>query len=200
MSSASKRWAATWQNQQNGCTPSEDSDQPGHPPSLIRVFAVRMKKAWVLSYPLSTQWRLWSDWAEAQADLSLCWAHTHFVGFFMSRLICRWTGRQTSAPGAVWSGSTLFANTFLSFRIITVLLLISKTAVIKVKYLFSFGDISFNCPFFSAAIFILINASFPINIWATTWQNQQSECAPSEDSDQPGHPPSLICLRCALSG
>ena len=32
-------WAATWQNQQNGCAPSEDSDQPGHPPSLIRVFA-----------------------------------------------------------------------------------------------------------------------------------------------------------------
>ena len=31
--------------------PSEDSDQPGHPPSLIRVFAVRMKKNWVLSYP-----------------------------------------------------------------------------------------------------------------------------------------------------
>ena len=25
-------------------------------------------------------------------------------------------------------------------------------------------------------------------------------CAPSEDSDQPGHPPSLISLRCALSG
>ena len=33
------------------CAPSEDSDQPGHPPSLIRVFAVRMKKAWVLTYP-----------------------------------------------------------------------------------------------------------------------------------------------------
>ena len=32
--------------------------------------------------------------------------------------------------------------------------------------------------------------------WATTWQNQQSDCAPSEDSDQPGHPPSLISLRC----
>ena len=28
------------------CAASEDSDQPGHPPSLIRVFAVRMKKAW----------------------------------------------------------------------------------------------------------------------------------------------------------
>ena len=34
--------------------PSEDSD----PPSLIRVFAVRTKKAWVLSYPLSAQRRL----------------------------------------------------------------------------------------------------------------------------------------------
>ena len=40
------------------CVPSEDSDQPGHPPSLIRVFAVLMKKAWVLSYPLSAQRRL----------------------------------------------------------------------------------------------------------------------------------------------
>ena len=35
-------------------------------------------------------------------------------------------------------------------------------------------------------------------IWATTWQNQQCDCAPSEDSDQPGHPPSLISLRCVL--
>ena len=34
-------WAASWQNQQNECTPSKDSDQPGHLPSLIRVFAVR---------------------------------------------------------------------------------------------------------------------------------------------------------------
>ena len=35
------------------CAPIEDSDQPGHPPSLIKVFAVRMKKHWVLSYQLS---------------------------------------------------------------------------------------------------------------------------------------------------
>ena len=32
------------------------------------------------------QRRLWSDWADAQADLSLCWAHSHFVGFVRSRL------------------------------------------------------------------------------------------------------------------
>ena len=38
-------------------------------------------------YELSTQRRLWSDWADAQADLSLRLAHTRFVGFVMTRLI-----------------------------------------------------------------------------------------------------------------
>ena len=33
------------------CVNSEDSDQPGHPPSLIRVLAVCMKKHWGLGYP-----------------------------------------------------------------------------------------------------------------------------------------------------
>ena len=64
------------------CAPSEESD----PPSLIRDFAVRKKKDWVLSYPLSAQRRLYSDWADTRADLSLRWAHSHFVGFVMRRL------------------------------------------------------------------------------------------------------------------
>ena len=34
------------------CAPSEDSDQPGHPPSLISVVSVRIKKACALSYQL----------------------------------------------------------------------------------------------------------------------------------------------------
>ena len=90
-------WAASWQNQQNDCAPSEDTDQPGHLPSLIRVFAVRMKKAWVLSYSLSPQWRLCSDWVDAQADLSLHWAHSHFVVFDTRRLILvrSWTPQST---------------------------------------------------------------------------------------------------------
>ena len=58
------------------------TDQPGHPPSLIRVFAVRMKIAWVLCYPLSAS-EDWSDWVDAQADLSLRWAHSHCVGFLL---------------------------------------------------------------------------------------------------------------------
>ena len=69
------------------CAPSEDSDLLGHPPSLIRVFTVRMNTAWVLSYPLSAQRRRWSDWADAQADLSLRWAQSSFVGFVMRQLI-----------------------------------------------------------------------------------------------------------------
>ena len=81
-------WAASWQNQQNDCAPSKDSDQPGHPPSLIRVFAVRSIGS--LGFKLSSCWqrRHWSDWADAQADLRLRWAHSHFVGFVMRRLNC----------------------------------------------------------------------------------------------------------------
>ena len=93
-------WATTRQNQQSGCASSEDSDQTGHPPSLIRVFTVGMKKPWVLSYPLSAQRRLWSDWA----DLSLCWAHGHFVGFVMSRLIL-YLGHSNGKQGLNQTGA-----------------------------------------------------------------------------------------------
>ena len=50
--------------------------------------------AWWKLGPLATHWahskdsdQLWSDWADAQADLSLHWAHSHFVGFVMRRLM-----------------------------------------------------------------------------------------------------------------
>ena len=61
------------------CAPSEDSNRPWHPPSLIRVFAVRMKKAWVLSYPLSAQRRRirlggCPGWSESLLGAqSFCW-------------------------------------------------------------------------------------------------------------------------------
>ena len=61
---------------------SEDSDQPGHPPSLIRVFAVHMKKPLVLSYPFSAQRRLWSD----RLICVFAGRTGHFVGFVMLRL------------------------------------------------------------------------------------------------------------------
>ena len=43
----------------NDCVPSEDSDQPGHLPSLIRVFAMRFMN----SLGPKRQRRLLSDWA-----------------------------------------------------------------------------------------------------------------------------------------
>ena len=58
-------------------------------PSVIRVYAVCMKKAWVLSYPLSAQRRLRSDWAGAQADHSEDSGQTGW----MPRLIWVFAGR-----------------------------------------------------------------------------------------------------------
>ena len=75
-------WAATWQNQQHEGAPREDSDQPGHPPSLIRVFAVPSMGSEGHKVSSCGQRKLWSGWANAQADLSLRWAHTHFFFFF----------------------------------------------------------------------------------------------------------------------
>ena len=46
-----------------------------------KVFTVCMKQASVLSYQLNAQQRLWSDWADAQADLSLHCAHMPFYWF-----------------------------------------------------------------------------------------------------------------------
>ena len=72
-------YLTAWQNQQSECASREDSDKPGHLPSLIRVFAVRMKKPWALSYPLSTQWRLFRlGWCPSWSGSSLgaqsfCW-------------------------------------------------------------------------------------------------------------------------------
>ena len=58
---------------------------------ICPVWSESSLSAWRNLGFLATQWAhskdSWSDWAEAQADLSLRWAHTYFVGFVMSRLI-----------------------------------------------------------------------------------------------------------------
>ena len=74
-------WATSWQNQQNDLCAHKDSDQPGHPPSLIRVFAVRSMGSLGPNFASGGQRWLWSDWADAQADLSLRWAHRSFCWF-----------------------------------------------------------------------------------------------------------------------
>ena len=53
------------------------------------VFAVRMKKPWVLSYPLSVQRRLWSDWA-------FCWFCHEVAQMFYCLFNCVTPSRLTA--------------------------------------------------------------------------------------------------------
>ena len=51
-------------------------------PTFISIFCISESNfSFVVSYPLSAQRSLWSDWTDAQADLSLCWAHVSFCWF-----------------------------------------------------------------------------------------------------------------------
>ena len=68
------------------CAPSEYSEQPGHATSLIRIFAVCMKKPGVHSYPLSKD----SD----QTGLSLRWAPMSFCWF------CHEAAQTTNLTGS----------------------------------------------------------------------------------------------------
>ena len=109
------------------CTSSQDSDKPGHPPSLIRVFSVHMRNPGVLGYRLSALQKL--------------------IG-------------PARYPGLSSLHRMLRSFCWLCHARAHILCVICNNC----------GD----------------------NIWAATWQNQQSGCAPSKDSDQLGHPPSLI--------
>ena len=80
---------------------SEYSDKPGHPPYLIPVITVRMKKPWVL---IATHWAHsedWSDWMDAQFDLSLRWVHRSFC------LFCHASAQMVLMYTAIFS----FSNT-----------------------------------------------------------------------------------------
>ena len=53
------------------------------------VWSESSLSAWRKLASLATHWAHsedWSDWTDAQADLSLRWSHGHFVGFVMLRL------------------------------------------------------------------------------------------------------------------
>ena len=54
-------WAATSEDVPTNSAPNENSDQPAHTRSLVRVFIVRMKKLWITGYPKCVQWRFRLD-------------------------------------------------------------------------------------------------------------------------------------------
>ena len=54
---------------------------------IRQVWSESSMSAWRKLGSLATHWAHsedWSDWADAQADLSLRWAHNHFVVFFVA--------------------------------------------------------------------------------------------------------------------
>ena len=152
------------------CAPSEDSNQPGHPPSLIRVLAVCMKKAWVLSYPLSAQRRLWSDWADTKADLSLHWAHMPFCWF------CHEVAHFSLAC------TLLIEKGLRKWVVPCEKVLIAKKRNKQQRLWWAHSSVQS-----SQSIW-----SFFYSIWATAQQNQQNDLGAQRGSDQPGQLPSLI--------
>ena len=74
--------------------PSEDSDQPALSRSLIRIFTRRYLDSQWCKVSSCGQRRLWSDCADAQADLSLRWAlmsvstFSHVATVIMIGMLC----------------------------------------------------------------------------------------------------------------
>ena len=74
----------------------------------------------------------WSDWADAQADLSLCWAHSQFVGFVVLWLKCVYDfwdryvwahcvdQDQNALEGAAWWRSTPIAISLIMIRVYSI--------------------------------------------------------------------------------
>ena len=69
ISKIGRNWAASWQNQQNDCAPSEDSDQPGHPPSLTESSLSTKRKLW----SLATHWAHSEDFDQTGQMPRLIW-------------------------------------------------------------------------------------------------------------------------------
>ena len=130
------------------CAPSEDSDQPGHPPSLIRVFAVRMKKAWVLSYPLGAS----KDSYQTGRMPSLIWVSA---------------GRTVILLVLSWGDSII--NMKIKHHPNHHLRTASrqKTVVLNIFYC---AQIFFCAPM----LFGLHSGSLSTDKWAAAWQNQQN--------------------------
>ena len=72
------------------CATSEDSDQPAHPRSLIRVFAERMCLLQPLDYKIEINENpCHIGWMYVQVYLSLCWSY-RFYCMFVVVFFVRW--------------------------------------------------------------------------------------------------------------
>ena len=108
-------WAAPWQNQQTGiCTQWRQISLGIRP--VWSVFALRMKKAWILSYPLSAQRRLirlggCPGWSESSLSAqSFCW-FSHVAAHSCSSSWCR-SSVMTFHCGTPWRSFCWFLVVF----------------------------------------------------------------------------------------
>ena len=85
-------WATTWQNQRSESAPGGDSDQPGHPPRLIRVFAVRLLIAKDTSFFHADS----EDSDQTGRMPRLIWV---FAGCTVTLLVLSWRGSYKATEG-----------------------------------------------------------------------------------------------------
>ena len=105
------------------CAPSEDSDQPAHSSSLIRMYILRMLDSQGCKVSSCEQRRLRSDCANAQSDLSLRWAH--MWGGTFSHVVAHLVTYQHAThlePACQLQGSSAFHRNFAAT--------LEKTAII----------------------------------------------------------------------
>ena len=77
---------------------SEDSDQPAHPRSLIRVFADRMCLLQPPGYPKKDKREPLVYCVDVQTDLSICWPHRSYCRFCRALKIHRKRHSHKSTP------------------------------------------------------------------------------------------------------
>ena len=121
-----------------------------------------------------TQWRLRSAWASTKSDQSLRCPHEEtlvlsYPSSAQRRLWSDWADVQADLS-LHWAHSHFVG--FVMSQLIYHLDTSAKTESKGTSLLYS----------------LLCTVKYPNLISAMTWQNQQSDCEPSEDLNQPGHP------------
>ena len=87
---------------------SKDSDQPVHPPSLIRVFTNPMSLLEPLGYPKSNKQKPSLDWVDVQADLNPCWSYRSYCRY------CYWLA-HFSSTALNWSYDIVWIKWNIAF-------------------------------------------------------------------------------------
>ena len=80
------------------CSMTKPTIQPVH--QVKPESSLSAESFWVLNYPESSQQRLWSDWADAQADLSLYCVHMSFCSSSIYWLNLPFPSPKKKAPTA----------------------------------------------------------------------------------------------------